>query len=144
MILSSVSETLASVGHQPALESTISELRQGAARERLAGLTPTGKALVAAIVATELRRPMVVLVESGSRAEEFAASMQFFYKALAGQEATEVTVLPALDVLPWQEAAPHAEILETRAVTLWRFATGEARVVVAPIAAARMRLASTG
>ncbi len=141
MILSSVSETLSSVGHQPALESSISELRQGTARERLAGLTETGKALVAAIVATELRRPMVVLVESGSRAEEFAASMQFFYKALAGQEATEVTVLPALDVLPWQEAAPHAEILETRAVTLWRFATGEARVVVAPIAAARMRLA---
>jgi len=141
MILSSVSETLASVGRQTALESTISELRQGTARERLAGLTPTGKALVAAIIATELRRPMVILVESGARAEEFAASMQFFYKALAGQEATEVTVLPALDVLPWQEAAPHAEILETRAVTLWRFATGEARVVVAPIAAARMRLA---
>jgi transcription-repair coupling factor (superfamily II helicase) len=141
MILSSVSETLASVGRQTALELTISELRQGTPRERLAGLTPTGKALVAAIIATELRRPMVILVESGARAEEFAASMQFFYKALAGQEATEVTVLPALDVLPWQEAAPHAEILETRAVTLWRFATGEARVLVAPIAAARMRLA---
>ncbi|HET6142667.1 MAG TPA: transcription-repair coupling factor [Candidatus Acidoferrales bacterium] len=141
MILSSVSETLASVGKQTALESIISELRQGTPRERLAGLTPTGKALVAAIIATELRRPMVVLVESGARAEEFAASMQFFYKALAGQEATEVTVLPALDVLPWQEAAAHAEILETRAVTLWRVATGEARVVVAPIAAARMRLA---
>jgi transcription-repair coupling factor (superfamily II helicase) len=141
MILSSVSETLASVGRQSALESTISELRQGTPLERLAGLTQTGKALIAAIIATELRRPMVILVESGARAEEFAASMHFFYKALAGQEATEVTVLPALDVLPWQEAAPHAEILETRAVTLWRFATGEARVVVAPIAAARMRLA---
>ena len=141
MILSSVSETLSSVGRQSALESVISELRQGTGRERLAGLTPTGKALVAAIVATELRRPMVILVESGARAEEIAASMQFFYKALAGQEATEVTVLPALDVLPWQEAAPHAEILETRAVSLWRFATGQARVVVAPVAAARMRLA---
>src|ERR1700684_2819176 len=141
MILPSVSETLASVSRHPALESAIASLRQGTARERLAGLTDTAKALLAAIVATELRRPMVVLVESGARAAIFAASMQFFYAALAGQEATEVTVLPALDVLPWQEAAPHAEILETRAVTLWRFATGEARVVVAPIAAARMRLA---
>ncbi len=140
MILSSVSETLASVGRQSALESAISALRQGTARERLAGLTNTGKALLAAIVATELRRPMVVLVESGARAEEFAASMQFFYRALAGQEATEVTVLPAMDVLPWQEAAAHAEILETRAVTLWRYATGQARIVVAPVAAARMRL----
>ncbi len=140
MILPSVSETLASVGRQSALESAISALRQGTARERIAGLTNTGKALLAAIVATELRRPMVVLVETGARAEEFAASMQFFYRALAGQEATEVTVLPAMDVLPWQEAAAHAEILETRAVTLWRYATGQARIVVAPIAAARMRL----
>src|SRR4029077_1299105 len=103
--------------------------------------TDTAKALLAAIVATELRRPMVVLVESGARAETIAASMQFFYAALAGQEATEVTVLPAMDVLPWQDAAPHAEILETRAVTLWRYTTGQARVVVAPVAAARMRLA---
>jgi len=141
MILSSVSETLAPVGRHPALESAIAALRQGAARERLAGLTDTAKALLAAIVATELRRPMVVLVESGARAEALAASMQFFYTALAGQEATEVTVLPAMDVLPWQEAAPHAEILETRAVTLWRFATGLSRVVVAPVTAARMRLA---
>src|ERR1700692_3745589 len=141
MILSSVSETLASVSRHPALESAIAALRQGTERERLAGLTDTAKSLLAAIVATELRRPMVVLVESGARAEVFAASMQFFYTALAGQEATEVSVLPAMDVLPWQEAAPHAEMLENRAVTLWRYATGQARVVVAPVAAARMRLA---
>jgi transcription-repair coupling factor (superfamily II helicase) len=141
MILSSVSETLAPVSRHPALERAMESLRQGTARERLAGLTATAKALLAAIVVTELRRPMVVLVESGARAEGFAATMQFFYSALAGQEATEVTVLPAMDVLPWQEAAPHAEILETRAVTLWRYATGQSRVVIAPVAAARMRLA---
>jgi transcription-repair coupling factor (superfamily II helicase) len=141
MILSSVSETLASVSRHPALESAIAALRAGTPRERLAGLTDTAKALLAAVVATELRRPMVVVVESGGRAETFAAAMQFFYKALAGQEATEVAVLPAMDVLPWQDAAPHAEILETRAVALWRFSTGQARVVVAPIGAARMRLA---
>ncbi len=141
MILSSVSETLASVSRHPALESAISGLRQGTSRERIAGLMDTAKALLAAIVATELRRPMVVLVESGGRAEVFAASMQFFYAALAGQEATEVTVLPAMDVFPWQDAAPHAEILETRAVTLWRYSTGQARIVVAPVAAARMRIA---
>ena len=38
MILSSVSETLASVSRHPALESAIDSLRQGTARERLAGL----------------------------------------------------------------------------------------------------------
>jgi transcription-repair coupling factor (superfamily II helicase) len=140
MILPSVSETLASVSRHPALESAISALRQGAARERLAGLTETAKALIAAQVAAELRRPVVVVVASGVRAEALAAPLQFFYTALAGQEATELAILPALDALPWQDVSPHAEILEKRAVTLWRYASGLARVVVAPIAAARMRL----
>ena len=140
MILPSVSETLAPIGQTPALEAAIGAMRRGATRERVAGVTETAKALVAAIVAAKLRRPIVVVVESGGRAETFAASMQFFFNALAGQEATEIGVLPAMDVFPWQDAAPHAEILENRAVTLWRYATGQSRVVVAPIASARMRL----
>src|ERR1700730_13233084 len=141
MLLPSVSETLASVSRHPALEAAISALRRGIAHERVAGLTDTAKALVAAHVAAELRRPVVVVVTSGARAETLAASLEFFYKALAGQEATEVAVFPALDAMPWQEVSSHAEILETRAVTLWRYTSGLARVVVAPIAAARMRLA---
>ena len=141
MILPSVSETLAPVNRLAALESAIEALRHGVARERLAGLTDTAKALVAAGVAAELRRPVIVLVDSGARAESFAASLQFFYNAFAGQEAAGVCVLPAVDVFPWQDAAPHAEILETRAVSLWKYTTGQARLVVAPIAAARMRLA---
>jgi transcription-repair coupling factor (superfamily II helicase) len=145
MLLPSVSETLASVSRHPALEAAISALRRGVAQdvahERVAGLTDTAKALVAAHVAAELRRPVVVVATSGARAETLAASLEFFYKALAGQEATEVAVFPALDAMPWQEVSSHAEILETRAVTLWRYTSGLARVVVAPIAAARMRLA---
>src|SRR6266852_4046341 len=149
MLLPSVSETLAAVSRHPALEAAISALRRGVAQkvaqevahEHLAGLTDTAKALVAAHVAAELRRPVVVIVTSGTRAEALAASLEFFFKALAGQEATEVAVFPALDALPWQEVSSHAEILETRAVTLWRYTSGLARVVVAPIAAARMRLA---
>ena len=141
MLLPSVSETLASVSRHPALEAAISTLRRGVAHEHVSGLTDTAKALVAAHVAAELRRPVVVLTTSGARAETLAASLEFFYKALAGQEATEVAVFPALDAFPWQEVSSHAEILETRAVTLWRYTSGLARVVVAPIAAARMRLA---
>jgi transcription-repair coupling factor (superfamily II helicase) len=141
MLLPSVSETLASVSRHPALEAAISALRRGVAHEHVAGLTDTAKALVAAHVAAELRRPVIVLVTSGARAETLAASLEFFYKALAGQEATGVAVFPALDAYPWQEVSSHAEILETRAVTLWRYTSGLARVVVAPIAAARMRLA---
>ncbi len=141
MLLPSVSETLASATRHPALEAALSAIRSGPAHERLAGLTDTAKALVAANVAAELRRPVIVVVASGARAEAFAASVQFFYRALAGQEATDVAVFPALDAFPWQDVSPHAEILETRAVTLWRYTSGLARIIVTPIAAARMRFA---
>ena len=141
MILPSVSETLAAAIRHPALESVLSALGRGAVRERLAGLTDTAKALIAGQVAAELRRPVIVVVPTNAQAESFAATLQFFFTAFAGQEATPVAVLPALDAMPWQDAAPHAEILETRAVTLWRYASGMTRVVVAPAAAILLRLA---
>src|SRR5258708_37064819 len=89
MLLPSVSETLASVSRHPALEAAISALRRGVAHEHVAGLTDTAKAVVAAHVAAELRRPVIVLVTSGARAETLAASLEFFYKALAGQRSEE-------------------------------------------------------
>src|SRR5258708_16006505 len=96
MILPSVSETLATVCRHPALESAISALRQGTGRERLAGLADTAKALIAGQVAAELRRPTIVLVATAARAESMAASLQFFYTPLPGQQATEVALFPAL------------------------------------------------
>jgi transcription-repair coupling factor (superfamily II helicase) len=144
MVLPSVSETLAPVGRHAALEAVVSALSCGSRLERLAGLTETAKALITAQVAADLRRPVVVLVPSSALAEEMAASVQFFFTVLAGQEATEVAILPALDAFPWQEVSPHPEILESRAVALWRYASGLARVLVAPVAAARMRFSDAG
>ena len=141
MLLPSVQETLAPLGRHPAVESALSALSRGAVCERLAGLTETARALVAAHAAAELRRPVVIIASSAGRAESLAASVEFFYSALAGQESTEVGILPALHAMPWQEVSPHPEILETRAVNLWKFASGIIRVIVAPVAAARMRLA---
>jgi transcription-repair coupling factor (superfamily II helicase) len=140
MILPSVAETLASVTRQAALETIVSRLGADTTFERLAGLTETAKALVVAHVATVLRRPLIIVVATGGQAESLSTAIQFFYTALAGQEATDVSVLPALDVMPWQDASPHPDILETRAVTLWHYASGHTRIVVAPIAAAHMRL----
>ncbi|HTU61684.1 MAG TPA: DEAD/DEAH box helicase, partial [Polyangiales bacterium] len=48
--------------------------------------------------------------------------------------------LPAHDVLPFENLSPHPEIQEQRASTLWKIASGQARLVIAPIEAACMRL----
>ena len=43
-------------------------------------------------------------------------------------------------MLPFENLSPHPEIQETRAATLWKIATGTARLVVAPIEAACLKL----
>ncbi len=52
----------------------------------------------------------------------------------------EVLRLPAHDVLPFENLSPHPEIQEQRAATLWKIASGQARLVIAPVEAACMRL----
>ena len=141
MLLPPVAELLAPAGRTPAVESAIAALGRGHAHEIISGLTETAKSLVAAQVAAELRRPLVVIVATTERAERLAAELGFFYSALSGRPGAEIVVLPPLDALPWQQVAPHPEILETQAISLWRYTSGLARVIVAPIAAARMRLA---
>src|SRR3989442_13957068 len=132
MILPSVAELLGGVGRHPAVERILDELRRGGREARLAGLTETAKALIVAHCAAVLRRPVLLLVESNQQAEALTEPLRFFYRALSGQPASQVAILPALDTLPWQSLSPHPEILETRAVTLWRFARHQKGLGVAP------------
>ena len=46
----------------------------------------------------------------------------------------------SLDVLPGQNLSPHPEILENRAVALWRLTSGQAQVVLTPVTAAQIRM----
>ena len=55
-------------------------------------------------------------------------------------KANEVLRLPAHDVLPFENLSPHGEIQEQRAAALWKIAKGQARLVIAPVEAACMRL----
>ena len=140
MILPPVAELLSRVGRRPAVEGTFDALRRGAPEASLAGLTNPAKALVAAFAAAELGRPISVLVESNQQAEDLAELVRFFYRALTNKAGTRVVALPAHEVLPYDGLSPHPEISEARAVGLWRLASGEADVLVAPVAASLLRL----
>lgn len=140
MILPVVAELLGGVGRLSAVESVLETLRSGQPRAGLAGLTDTAKALVVAHAARSLGRPLFWLVDSDLHAEELAPALEYFYRALGGRETEKVVVLPAHDVTPWQDRSPHPEISEARAVALWRIATGQAAVVLVPVAAALLRV----
>jgi len=142
MLFPAVTELLGHLARLAALDETIEALRQGSGSEELAGLTQPAKALVAALVATELRMPTLILVEDERKAAALLEALDFFYRTVNGRSAAPALLLPALDKLPGLGAGPHPEILEARAWALSRFVSGQCSVVVAPIEATLLRFAA--
>jgi transcription-repair coupling factor (superfamily II helicase) len=140
MILPLVSELLSRIGRQPSVDKSIEAVRYGPGVSRLAGLSDPAKAIVTALTAARLPRPVVLIVESNERAESCLEAVRYFYRAISGKPDRRVVVLPAYDVLPYEQRSPHPQISEVRGAALWRFASGEADILIAPIAAAQMRL----
>jgi len=120
------------------MEGALAALRSGGNHISIAGLHDVAKALVAAYVAHELRRPAFFVTESNRRAESLAETIRFFSAIFPGALGG-VTTLPAFDTLPWQSQSPHPDILERRAATLFRLADGQISLVIAPVTAALWR-----
>jgi transcription-repair coupling factor (superfamily II helicase) len=140
MILSLVSELLARVGRRPAIEEALESLRRIGGEVCLTGLTNPAKALVAPLAFARLGRPVIFLVESNQHAEALLEPMRWFYRAVTGKPGNRVAHLPGHEVLPYENRSPHAEISEDRAVALWRFASGEADLLIVPVQAALWRM----
>jgi len=143
MLSPAVTERLARVARHPAVDETLHRFLRGSLREAVAGLTDPCKALLVAIAASELRRPVLWLVDTERRAEAMLEPLRFFGRAIGGSAAT-AALLPALDELPGRGVGPHPEILETRATTLSRFVSGQISVIVAPSAATLLSFARPG
>jgi transcription-repair coupling factor (superfamily II helicase) len=120
------------------MEGALGELRAGANHIAITGLHDVAKALVAAYLAHTLRRPAFFVTGSNRRAESLAETLRFFAGVFPGA-AGGVATLPAFDRLPWEAQAPHADILERRAATLFRLVDGQISIVIAPMAAALWR-----
>jgi transcription-repair coupling factor (superfamily II helicase) len=140
MILPLVSELLGRIARGPAIEEACDQLRRNEGQVRLAGLIDPAKALVAPLIFAELGRPAILVVESNQHAEAMFEPMRWFYRAITGKSERRVALLPAFDVSPYEERSPHGEISEVRAVALWRLATGEADILIAPVEAALARM----
>jgi transcription-repair coupling factor (superfamily II helicase) len=114
--------------------------REGVGRLRVSGLTPTAKALHVVLLQHRLQRPIFVVVANNRAAEEVLPTLKGFAELTGAASPASIIQLPAYDVLPFENLSPHPEIQETRAVTLWKIATGAASIVVLPGASAVMRL----
>src|SRR5271170_1857831 len=138
MILPAVRERLDAVLRHPSVEGALGALRDGAQHISLSGLHDVAKALLAAYMTHELRRPAFLVTDSNRRAEALAETIRFFSNVFPGVTGG-VATLPAFDTLPWESQSPHPDILERRAATLFRLTDGQVSLVIAPIQAALWR-----
>ncbi|HEY6448148.1 MAG TPA: transcription-repair coupling factor [Acidobacteriaceae bacterium] len=140
MILPFVRELLADMEHTPAFEQARRHLALARGRRRVSGLTSTARALYIPLFARAAGVPALVIVTDNKQADAVQLALQAGCELTGAIDPARVLRLPAHDVLPFENLSPHPDIQEQRAKTLWKIATGEASIVVAPVEAAAMKL----
>ena len=129
------------LSRDPAFQDLAGKLvRQEEGPFALSGLTPAAKALYLVLLWQVTERPMLVVSDNNLHAETLAELVTTFFDLLISRpDAGRPQIIPALDVLPGQNVSPHKEIVEQRAIGLWRMTGGAAPLTIAPAAAALLR-----
>ena len=140
MILPFVREMLADLESTEPFARVRRHLHGGAGRRRVSGLTATARALYLPYFVRASQAPALVLVSDNKAAEALHTALLAACDLSGALKPHEVLRLPAHDVLPFENLSPHGEIQEQRAATLWKIASGQARLVIAPVESACMRL----
>jgi transcription-repair coupling factor (superfamily II helicase) len=143
MILPFVRELFADVETSPAFVRAVTQLKGGAGRIRVSGLTPSAKALLYPLLHRATTRPLVIVVADNSAVDELLPVVRSLGELTGAVTPAEVVPLPGYDVLPFENLSPHPEIQEARATALWKIATGSASVVITTVAATALRLRNT-
>lgn len=140
MVLPFVRELLADLEHSEAFERVRRHLSGGTGRRRVSGLTFTARSLYLPFFVRASSAPSLIIVADNKAAEALHAAVLSACELTGALPPESVLRLPAHDVLPFENLSPHPEIQETRAATLWKIAMGSARLIIAPVEAACMKL----
>ncbi len=140
MILPFVRELLADLESPDAFQRVRRHLAGGTGRRRVSGLTATARSLYLPSFVRAAGAPALVIVSDNKAAEALHSAVVAACELTGALKPAEVLRLPAHDVLPFESLSPHGEIQEARAAALWKIASGQARLVIAPVEAACMRL----
>src|SRR5579864_6256404 len=140
MILPFVRDFFADVEKLPAFARAVTLSKGSAARIRVSGLTPTGKALFYSLLHRGVSRPLIIVLNDNRAVDELLPVVRSLADLTGALSPEAVVSLPAYDVLPFDNQSPHPEIQECRAAALWKIATGAADIVITSVAATAMRL----
>ena len=144
MVLPFVRELLADLKHSDPYDRVRRHLESGQGRRRVAGLTFTARALyLPFFVQAVPSAPSLILVADNKAAEALHQAILATCDLTGVLDPASIVRLPAHDVLPFENLSPHPEIQETRAATLWKIASGTAKLVIAPMESACLKLFHT-
>jgi len=125
-------------------EQLASEIKAGRRVVVVSGLAGSARALILAALEKKLARRIIFVARSNREVEDFQPDVDFFYCALNGVSASDQSVLtiPAVEADPYDGTSPHAEVLEQRALALYRATRGDARILLTSIGALAERTIS--
>jgi transcription-repair coupling factor (superfamily II helicase) len=144
LINPAVRDLFLDLAKHPAFQDAVRRLTAPAAAGAcvsLSGLTATAKAVYTVLLWHHTNRPLMVVADGNKQAEAISEAVETFFSLLAGDERNGPQLLPALDALPLQNLSPHAEILEQRAIALWRLAAQRVPITILPAPAVLQRIA---
>ncbi len=141
--MSSIQSLLQSIlehpGFRAAREFAVTPDAGAAGAVSISGLTRPAKGIAAALLAHQLARPVIVLTSDNEAAEALSKAASTVLDWLKPGEGESALSLSAFDCSPYDARSPHPDVLERRAVALWRIACRQVRVLCAPLPAAMMR-----
>ncbi|HTH50318.1 MAG TPA: CarD family transcriptional regulator, partial [Pyrinomonadaceae bacterium] len=108
------------------LEQLRREIESGSRIVSVSGLTSTSaKAYVLARLRAETGKKFVIVADTNTELETWAADLSYFVGSDAG-----LVTLPSFTTDPYSGASPHAETEEQRALAFWRLAHDDGDVII--------------
>jgi transcription-repair coupling factor (superfamily II helicase) len=140
MILPFVREIFADLEQSSSFERVRRHLSLGTGRKRVSGLTWTARSLLIPLMARAARQPVIVVVADNKAAEALEPTLRAGCELTGAIDPARLVRLPAHDVLPFENLSPHPDVQEQRAAALWKLATGEVSILIAPVEAVALKL----
>ena len=108
------------------------EVRAGRRVVNVAGLANGAKALAIAALQRATQKRLAIVSLRSKDLEALEDDLRFFYCTLNDRTEcdNEVFVLPVSESDPYSGTSPHADILERRALALWRLTAGTGDIVM--------------
>ena len=116
-------------------------LASGRGRVDLSGLVDGSRALVLTLLATRLRTGILLVVPDDAAMDRWHRDLAAL-AAMTGRDPLRIVDFPAMDADPYDDIAPHPEVVQERVVALKRIVADDLDFVLAPARALFGRLPS--